>query len=247
MTGGRYEEHSYHTVGSGSVFAKGSLKKRWSPRLSAEDAVRVVVEALHDAADDDSATGGPDTARAIYPVVATVSADGYQRISDDVLARRADRATPTRHSPRPKEANGDDHALLRLARAADEGPGGLCAQGHRARSLGHRPRLRRRHRVRHGEPVPGAAQDQRDLRPDRLRRGRQVQRVREPARRRGALRRPAWLRLRPRGRHRPGAGQRLRPDARHVVHDGVQAAARSNWSSPRWVRGRGGPDLPPHL
>jgi proteasome beta subunit len=86
VTGGRYEEHSYHTVGSGSVFAKGSLKKRWSPRLSAEEAVRVVVEALHDAADDDSATGGPDTARAIYPVVATVSADGYQRITDDVLA-----------------------------------------------------------------------------------------------------------------------------------------------------------------
>jgi proteasome beta subunit len=45
-----------------------------------------VVEALHDAADDDSATGGPDPGRAIYPVVATVSTDGYQRITDDVLA-----------------------------------------------------------------------------------------------------------------------------------------------------------------
>jgi proteasome beta subunit len=86
VTGGRYEEHAFHTVGSGSVFAKGSLKKRWSPGLAAADAIRVVVEALYDAADDDSATGGPDAARSIYPVVATVSADGYQRISDDVLA-----------------------------------------------------------------------------------------------------------------------------------------------------------------
>jgi proteasome beta subunit len=86
VTGGRYEEHGFHTVGSGSVFAKGSLKKRWSPGLSSEEVVRVVVEALHDAADDDSATGGPDVSRAIYPVVVTVSDEGYQRIPDDVLA-----------------------------------------------------------------------------------------------------------------------------------------------------------------
>jgi proteasome beta subunit len=86
VTGGRYEEHQHHSVGSGSIFARGSLKKRWRPGLDAETAVAVAVEALYDAADDDSATGGPDTARGIYPVVATVTADGYRRIPDDDLA-----------------------------------------------------------------------------------------------------------------------------------------------------------------
>lgn len=86
VTGGRYEERDHHSVGSGSLFARGSLKKRWRPGLSAQEAVAVVVEALRDAADDDSATGGPDVARAIYPVVATVTADGYHRVPDAELA-----------------------------------------------------------------------------------------------------------------------------------------------------------------
>jgi proteasome beta subunit len=86
VTGGRYEERDHHSVGSGSLFARGSLKKRWRPGLDAAGAVAVAVEALADAADDDSATGGPDPSRRIYPVVATVSADGYQRVPDDDLA-----------------------------------------------------------------------------------------------------------------------------------------------------------------
>lgn len=86
VTGGRYEEHDHHAVGSGSVFARGSLKKRWRSGLDAEAAVRVAVEALIDAADDDSATGGPDTIRGIWPVVATVTEAGYLRVDDDRLA-----------------------------------------------------------------------------------------------------------------------------------------------------------------
>ncbi len=86
VTGGRYEEHDHHCVGSGSLFARGSLKKRWRPGMAGGDAVRVVVEALDDAADDDSATGGPDGDRQIYPVVASVTADGYRRVPDDELA-----------------------------------------------------------------------------------------------------------------------------------------------------------------
>ncbi len=85
VTGGRYEEHQHHSVGSGSVFARGSLKKLWRPGLDAADAVRVAVEALVDAADDDSATGGPDTSRRIWPVVATVTAAGYLRVPQDDL------------------------------------------------------------------------------------------------------------------------------------------------------------------
>jgi len=85
VTGGRYEEHEHHSVGSGSVFARGALKKLWRRDLEGRDAARVAVEALYDAADDDSATGGPDMNRRIWPVVASVTADGYQRWDDDTL------------------------------------------------------------------------------------------------------------------------------------------------------------------
>lgn len=85
MTGGRYEERDHHSVGSGSLFARTTLKKRWQPDLTADQAVSVAVEALIDAADDDSATGGPDERRRIYPVVATVTDVGYQRLGDEVL------------------------------------------------------------------------------------------------------------------------------------------------------------------
>jgi proteasome beta subunit len=86
VTGGRYEERNHHSVGSGSLFARGSLKKRWRPDLDAAGAVAVAVEALYDAADDDSATGGPDAGRRIFPVVAVVSDEGYRRVPDDELA-----------------------------------------------------------------------------------------------------------------------------------------------------------------
>ncbi|GAB3677602.1 proteasome subunit beta [Angustibacter aerolatus] len=83
--GGCYAERDHHSVGSGSLFARGSLKKLWRPGLDADGAVRVVVEALYDAADDDSATGGPDVERRIWPVVAVVDAEGYRRVGDDAL------------------------------------------------------------------------------------------------------------------------------------------------------------------
>jgi proteasome beta subunit len=85
VTGGRYPEQYYHAVGSGSVFAKSALKKLWRAELSEEEAVAVVIEALYDAADDDSATGGPDLTRRIYPVVYACSATGNRRVSDSVL------------------------------------------------------------------------------------------------------------------------------------------------------------------
>ena len=88
-TGGRYEEHEHHGVGSGSLFARGALKKLWRRGMDGDEAVRVAVEALYDAADDDSATGGPDTVRGIFPVVALVTADGYRRVGDDEVARAA--------------------------------------------------------------------------------------------------------------------------------------------------------------
>ena len=85
MIGGRYEEHEYHSVGSGSLFARGSLKKLYRPDLSEVDAVTACIQALYDAADDDSATGGPDLARRIFPVVAVVTAAGFRRLAEDEL------------------------------------------------------------------------------------------------------------------------------------------------------------------
>jgi proteasome beta subunit len=85
VTGGRYPEQYYHSVGSGSVFAKSALKKLWKPGLSEEEAAAIVVESLYDAADDDSATGGPDLTRRIYPVVFAATADGTRRIPDSTL------------------------------------------------------------------------------------------------------------------------------------------------------------------
>ncbi len=86
VTGGRYEERDYHCVGSGSVFARGALKKLWQAGMDRDAAVRVAVEALYDAADDDSATGGPDTVRRIWPVVAVVTAEGYTRVEEALMA-----------------------------------------------------------------------------------------------------------------------------------------------------------------
>jgi proteasome beta subunit len=98
-TGGRYEEHSYFSVGSGSVFARGSLKKLYRPDFDANEAAMAVLQALYDASDDDSATGGPDIARRIFPVVLAATEDGVQRFSaeqtsgmiDQLMASRQER------------------------------------------------------------------------------------------------------------------------------------------------------------
>ena len=86
VTGGRYEENSFQSVGSGSVFARGALKKKYRTGIDEQTTVRLCVDALYDAADDDSATGGPDLTRKIYPVVMTVTAEGLRRFRDDQVA-----------------------------------------------------------------------------------------------------------------------------------------------------------------
>jgi proteasome beta subunit len=88
ITGGRYEETDHVSSGSGSLHAGTVLKLRWRPGLDRDAAIDAAVEALYQAADDDSATGGPDAVRRIYPIVATVTADGYERLDDDELAGR---------------------------------------------------------------------------------------------------------------------------------------------------------------
>jgi proteasome beta subunit len=90
VAGGRYEEQRFATIGSGSVFARGSLKKLYRDGMSAADVVLAAMQALYDAADDDSATGGPDMSRRIYPIVATVTEDGFQRLTEEEAGRYAE-------------------------------------------------------------------------------------------------------------------------------------------------------------
>jgi proteasome beta subunit len=83
VTGGRSDEVGYAATGSGAIFARGSLKKRFRPGVSETDAVRLALEALYDAADDDTATGGPDVNRRIWPIVMSITAEGLHRLSED--------------------------------------------------------------------------------------------------------------------------------------------------------------------
>jgi len=96
VTGGRYEETAFHSVGSGSLFARGSLKKLYRDDFDAEQAVTAVIQALYDAADDDSATGGPDITRRIFPVVHVITPDGGRRMPDEEVAVIADRMLASR-------------------------------------------------------------------------------------------------------------------------------------------------------
>jgi proteasome beta subunit len=82
VAGGPYEEQRFHSIGSGSVFARGSLKKLYRDDMPLDDTVLACVQALYDAADDDSATGGPDLPRRIFPVIATVTPDGFRKLPE---------------------------------------------------------------------------------------------------------------------------------------------------------------------
>ena len=107
VTGGRYEETGYHAVGSGSLFARGSLKKLYRSDLAMEEAATVALEALYDAADDDSATGGPDVTRRIFPILHVITAEGGRRLTQDVVGDLAEQVVAGRMT-RP----GGPHAPL---------------------------------------------------------------------------------------------------------------------------------------
>ena len=81
--GGPYEQTGYASIGSGSLFARGALKKLYRENASVDDIVLTCVHALYDAADDDSATGGPDLARRIWPMIAVITDEGFRRLPDE--------------------------------------------------------------------------------------------------------------------------------------------------------------------
>ena len=99
VTGGRYEETAFHSVGSGSMFARGALKKLYRDDLDVEGCITAVIQALYDAADDDSATGGPDLTRRIFPVIQVITAEGGHRVPG--RGRRRDRRPGDRRPDDP--------------------------------------------------------------------------------------------------------------------------------------------------
>jgi proteasome beta subunit len=86
VTGGRYEESDFAATGSGSLHAGTVIKLGYRPGMDRDAAVDLAINSLFQAADEDSATGGPDLVRGIYPVVATITAEGFERLEDDDVA-----------------------------------------------------------------------------------------------------------------------------------------------------------------
>jgi proteasome beta subunit len=82
MTGGRYEETDFEATGSGGLYARESLKKSHSIDISKDEGLRIAVQALTDAADEDRATGGVDLNRRIFPIVSYCTAEGIERAPD---------------------------------------------------------------------------------------------------------------------------------------------------------------------
>jgi proteasome beta subunit len=89
-TGGRYEETDYQAEGSGGRDARTTIKLGWREDISRDDSIDLAIRALFEAADEDSATGGPDPIRGIYPTIATVTESGFEDVAEEEIARRFD-------------------------------------------------------------------------------------------------------------------------------------------------------------
>lgn len=94
--GGPSEEYRFFSIGSGSVFARGALKKLYAEGMPEDEAVLCCMHALYDAADDDSATGGPDMPRRIFPIITTITNDGFRRLPEAEVAELAGRVMAAR-------------------------------------------------------------------------------------------------------------------------------------------------------
>jgi proteasome beta subunit len=88
VTGGRYEEFDHASTGSGSLHASTVVKMGWRESLEADTTIDLVLRALYEAADEDSATGGPDLVRGIYPTMATITTEGFTALERDEIAAR---------------------------------------------------------------------------------------------------------------------------------------------------------------
>ncbi len=89
-TGGKYEEADFQANGSGGVHARNWIKAQWREGMSRDEAIDLALRSLFAAADEDAATGGPDLVRRIFPTVAVIDASGYEAISEEEVAQRAE-------------------------------------------------------------------------------------------------------------------------------------------------------------
>jgi len=103
VTGGRYEEADFHADGSGGRDARTTIKLGFRPGMDRDAVIELAIQSLYEAAEEDSATGGPDPVRGIYPVIATISATGFERVSETEVATRfgalLERRTERGHRP----------------------------------------------------------------------------------------------------------------------------------------------------
>ena len=132
ITGGRYEEADYHATGSGGRDARTTIKLGFHFDMRREAAIELLVAALFQAADEDSATGGPDPLRGIYPVVATVTAAGFERVAEEEVAERfaavvAARSDAVRPNPASSASNGPPAAKAPARKQASRRSGGRKA------------------------------------------------------------------------------------------------------------------------
>jgi len=88
VTGGRYEESDYHADGSGGRDARTTVKLGWSEGMDRDSTMELAIQGLYEAAEEDSATGGPDAVRGIYPAIATITAAGYEAVTEAEVAER---------------------------------------------------------------------------------------------------------------------------------------------------------------
>ena len=100
-TGGRYEETDFHAEGSGGRDARTTIKLGWRADMDRASAIELAVRALWQAADEDSATGGPDAVRGIYPTVATITALGYAVVAEAEVAERFAAVLTAEHGGAP--------------------------------------------------------------------------------------------------------------------------------------------------
>ncbi|UVT16792.1 MAG: proteasome subunit beta [Nitrospira sp.] len=98
ITGGRYEESDYHAIGSGGKDARNTMREHFRKNLSEQEALRLALLALYNAADDDVGTGGPDLIRGIYPTAKLVTAQGITDVPDDQLKAVYDEMIAVRRS-----------------------------------------------------------------------------------------------------------------------------------------------------
>jgi proteasome beta subunit len=112
VTGGRYEEQDFAATGSGSLHAGTVVKLGYRRDLDRADTIDLAINSLFQAADEDSATGGPDPVRGIYPIMATITAEGFERVGDEEVAERfralVDRLSVTDSTTTAKTLAGGD-------------------------------------------------------------------------------------------------------------------------------------------